>query len=312
MKKGMRIKSDNPTVGIVGLSAPEAFWFPEFYEKGKKEIENRGLTVVEGSTVHSHYFYMSGEPEKIALGLHEMFLRKDVDMIMCAGGGLTMNKVLPYIDFELLANNFKPFVGVSNIVVLMAAMLQNNMVTFHGPFSIWSYGTEGTPTDYTHNNMMRILKGYKGELTGISEWKTFHRGESKGVLIGGNITSLDSVVGTRFCPVELFDGKILMLEDIGETFDELDAVLTHMELLGIFDRISGVIIGKMTDCNAPENVEMNEVDFLNLVFGKYKFPIIYDCDFGHVPNNLCLPIGCKAHIKAKEKPEIILLESGVD
>ncbi len=61
---------------------------------------------------------------------------------MCAGSGTCMNKVLPYVDFSLLKDNWKPFIGISNIVVLMAALLQNGMASFHGPFCMWNYGVD--------------------------------------------------------------------------------------------------------------------------------------------------------------------------
>lgn len=310
--KGKRIKSDCPTLGIVGLSAPDAVWFPDFYRKGIDELQQRGVKIVEGRTIHTAYFYLAERPEVVADGLHEMFLSEEVEAIMCAGGGIYMNKVLPFIDFELLYNNPKPFIGISNIVVLMVAMLQHNIVSFHGPFSIWSYGLKGTPTNFTHRNWLNILKGYQGRLPSVSQWKVFRQGEAQGALIGGNITSLGTVVGTPFCPPELFNEKLLILEEIEEDFGRLDSILTHMDLLGVFERINGVIIGKLQECSAPEKVDMVVEDFIDLIFGQYDFPVIYDCDFGHIPDNLCLPLGCRAKMVAqKEDPEIILLESGV-
>jgi len=124
---------------------------------------------------------------------------------------------------------------------------------------------------------------------------------------------MGTVAGTKYCPPNLFDGKILILEDIEKTYDRLDATLTHMKLLGAFENLRGVIIGKLTDCKPPEKVQMSIEDFLGEVFDDYNFPIIYDCDFGHVPDNLCLPIGCKLKMVAdKKQPELILLEPGVE
>lgn len=309
--KGKKITTDNPVLGVVGISAPDAVWYPDFYAKGKKELEKRGIKIVEGDTVKTDYFYLAEKPQIIAEGLHEMFSRQDIDAIMCAGGGMNMNKVLPFLDFDLISKNFKPFIGISNIVVLMTAMLQYNMVSFHGPFVVWSYGLDNTPTDYTHRNWIKALQGYTGELSSVSQWKVFHSGETEGGLIGGNITSLGTIIGTKYCPVELFKGKILILEDIDEKFNVLDSVLTNMDLLGIFKQINGVIVGKLNDCVAPEYVDMKITNFLEMVFGQYDFPVIYDCDFGHVPDNLCLPIGCRVKMIAQEEPKIILLEPGV-
>ena len=311
MKKGRRIKEHNPTFGILGLSAAESFWFPDIYQNGKKALENRGIRVIEGKTLHSSYRYLAEKPENIAESLHDMFARSDVDAVMCAGGGICMNKVLPYINFDLLRENWKPFIGISNIIVLMTALLQNGMASFHGPFIIWNYGVDGTPTNFTHGNVIKMLTGGMGNLTSISRWHSFRDGDAEGILMGGNITSLSTVVGTKYCPVELFDGKILILEDIAEKYDRLDSIITHMDLLGIFERISGIIIGKLVDCVPPENVEMTVTDFLDMIFGRYKFPIIYDCDFGHVSDNLCLPIGSRVKMIAGPISAIEILEPGV-
>lgn len=312
MKRGKKITSTNPTFGIVGLSAAESLWSPDVYQKGKKALEDRGIKVIEGSTLHSSYRYLAEKPENIAKSLHEMFLHTDVDAVMCAGGGICMNKVLPYVDFSLLKENWKPFIGISNIVVLMAALLQNGMASFHGPFCMWNYGVDGTPTVFTHENVIKMLGGSVGKLPSISRWQSFCDGVAEGVLMGGNISSLGTVIGTSYCPVSLFDDKILILEDIAEKYDRLDSIITHMDLMGVFKRVKGVVIGKLEECVPPENVNMSVTDLLDMVFGKYEFPVIYDCDFGHVSNNLCLPVGSKVRITAKYNPEIEVLEAGVN
>jgi len=312
MKRGKKVTGNNLTFGIVGLSAAESVWFPDVYQKGKKALEDRGIKVVEGSTIHSSYHYLAEKPENIAKSLHEMFLRPDVDAVMCAGGGICMNKALPHVDFDLLKENWKPFIGISNVVVLMSALLQNGMASFHGPFSMWNYGVDGTPTSFTHENVIKMLSGYKGKLPSMSEWHSFRDGNAEGVLFGGNITSLGTVVGTKYCPVELFESKILLLEDIAEKYDRLDSIITHMDLMGVFERIKGVVIGKLEECEPPENVDMTVTDFLEMIFSKYNFPVIYDCDFGHIADNLCLPVGSRVRMIAKDRPEIEVLEPGVE
>lgn len=312
MVKGKHITDNHPTIGLVSLSAPDAVWNPELYEKGKKALEDRGIKIVEGATVHSRYLYLAGEPQKIADDLYSLFLNDQIDAIMCIGGGNCMNKIVPYIDLELIKQHYKPFIGISNITALMLAMLEAEIVSFHGPFALWSYGLDGTPTDYTHNNWLDILNGYSGKLPAKTKWKTFQEGSATGTALGGNISTISTIVGTKYCPAELFDGSILFIEDVDEDLDVLDARLTHLKLLGVFDKVRGVVVGKLNDCNPPEETKMDITDFFKLVFAGYKFPVIYDCDFGHVADNLCIPFGCMVKIDATENPEITLLEKGVD
>lgn len=312
MIKGKQITKDKPTFGLVSLSAPEAVLNPDIYSSGKKALEERGIKLIEGNTVNSQYLYLADEPKKIADDLHAMFLNKEVDAIMAVGGGTCMNKVLPYLDMDLISSHPKPLVGISNITALLIALENAGIVAFHGPFLLWSYGLEGTPTDYTHNNLMDIFGGYSGKLPKLTEWKSFQNGQARGKAIGGNIFTISTIIGTKYCPVELFKDSILFLEDIGKDYDRLDASLTHLKLLGVFDKINGVVLGKMRNCNSPEGTDVQFTDFLKSVFAGYDFPIIYDCDFGHIPDNLTIPFGCQVEIDANESPEITLLEKGVE
>jgi muramoyltetrapeptide carboxypeptidase len=311
MIKGKRINNDTPTLGLVCISAPEALLNPDIYKKGKSELESRGVKIIEGDTLDTNYYYLAEKPRRIADSLLSMFQNPEVDAIMCVGGGTCMNKLLPYINFNLIGKNYKPFIGISDITALLLAMVNHGIISFHGPFALWSYGIDGTPTDFTHSNWLNMLKGNTGYFPSVSEWSVFRQGTAEGKAIGGNISTIVKVAGTKYCPVNAFSDSILFLEDIGEDFDSLDSKLTFLKLLGVFDKIKGVVIGKLVDCNPPENIIMQITDFFNMVFDGYDFPVIYDCDFGHIPNNLCIPLGCRIKIKAHDKPSIYLLEEGV-
>lgn len=315
MIKGLEIHSANPTVGLVTVSAPEAHWNPDVYESGKKALTERGIKIVESATNLTRYLYLAEKPEIIAETLHKMFCNPEVDFIMCTGGGNCMNKIIPYLDMQLIREHYKPFVGISDITALLLALLNENVVSFHGPFVLWNYGVENTPTKYTHENMLNVLSGFKGELPHASSWNVFRSGSATGKLIGGNISTISNVIGTKYCPVELFRDKILFIEDVAEVFPALDSKLTHMGLLGVFDIIKGILIGKMPECEPPEeSPDISFEDFLELTFSGMEFPIVYNCDFGHVSDNLCLPLGCSITLNADEKSEpiVFLNEKGVN
>ncbi|MDE7431193.1 MAG: LD-carboxypeptidase [Lachnospiraceae bacterium] len=315
MIKGKSIKGRTPTIGVVAISAPEAKWNPDIFQKGKEALSTRGCKIIESQTIFTNYFYLAEKPEKIADSIKDMFANEKVDMIMCAGGGNCMNKIIPYIDFNFIKLHYKPFVGISDITAFLLSMLNEGIVSFHGPFVLWNYGVKGTPTDYTHNNLIDVLNGYIGEFPANSEWKIYQYGNATGKIIGGNISTICNIVGTQYCPIDIFNDSILFIEDIGETLASLDSKLTYLRLLGIFDKIRGVVFGKLPECDPPEeDMSIDVTDFFDLVFGGYQFPIIYDCDFGHIDNNLCLPLGCNVTIEANRKtvPRIILNESGVN
>lgn len=314
MIKGKNIDTTKPTIGITAISAPEAKWNPNVYARGKKALLERGCNVIESDTVFTNYHYLAERPEKIASSLEQLFADTRVNAVMCVGGGNCMNKILPFIDFDFIKLHYKPFIGISDITAFLLALLSEGIVPFHGPFVLWNYGVDGTPTDYTHKNLIDILNGYTGELTAKSEWRVFQSGVTSGKIIGGNISTISNIIGSSYCPVELFDESILFIEDIGEGYPALDAKLTHLKLLGIFERINGVVFGKLPECTPPEEDPTITIkDFFSLVFNGFDFPIIYDCDFGHVEDNLCLPLGCKVTLEAYKNtlPRIFLNEEGV-
>lgn len=315
MIKGKNINTAKPTIGVIAISAPEAKWNPDVYERGKKALIERGCNVIESDTIFTNYLYLAEKPETIASSLKQLFADTRIDAIMCVGGGNCMNKIVPFIDFDFIKLNYKPFIGISDITAFILALLNKGIVSFHGPFVLWNYGVDGTPTDYTHSNLINILNGYTGELKANSEWKVFQNGTASGKIIGGNISTISNIVGSPYCPIELFDESILFIEDIGEGYAALDSKLTHLKLLGVFDRIKGVVFGKLPECTPPEEApDISVTDFIGLVFDGYDFPIIYDCDFGHVEDNLCLPLGCNVTLEADKNaaPKIFLNEKGVE
>ena len=81
--------------------------------------------------------YFSARDEERATDLNEMFGRKDIQGIICARGGYGCARILPYLDFELIRNNPKPFIGFSDVTALHYALYKySNLVTFHGPVAI--------------------------------------------------------------------------------------------------------------------------------------------------------------------------------
>lgn len=314
MLKGKKINSKNFTMGVISMSAPEALLSTNEYENGLQELKERGIKIVESPSVRKNYLYLSNRPQKLAEELVEMFENPEVDVVICAGGGRCSNKVLPYLDFERIKKNYKPFIGISDITTLLLGLASNNIVSFHGPSIIHNYGYDELPTDYTHNNLIEMLRGNLGSLKTHtnSKWKTYQHGSAEGKLIGGNISTIAMVVGTKYCPVELFDNSILFVEDLLEDYPSLDSKLTLLKLHGIFEKIKGVVFGKLPGCEPLEGIHTSLEEFLSFVFEGYNFPIIYDCDFGHIPDNLTLPLGCKVRLIADDNSTIILEESGVE
>ncbi len=172
-------------------------------------------------------------------------------------------------------------------------------VTFHGPNLVeWE--------DEASGRSLEFLAGLQGDRTfswQLDAAQVLRPGLTSGILLGGNLTCLNHLLMTPFCPD--FQGTLLMLEDRGEALYRLDRQITQLRLAGLFDRIAGLILGQFQDCGPVEDIwEM----VLNQVRA-YSFPVIAGLPFGHGSANDLLPLGIdyslntyEGLLRAEEQP----------
>ncbi|MCJ7624264.1 MAG: hypothetical protein MUO76_12240, partial [Anaerolineaceae bacterium] len=129
-------------------------------------------------------------------------------------------------------------------------------------------------------------------------------GRAEGVLIGGCLESLEHLRGPRFWPD--WEGALMFVETSEEAPPpaRVDSILMDYENMGVFDKISGLMVGRPMRYTEEQRQDLHRV--LLERTRKYSFPILADMDFGHTAPQLTLPIGCKARIDSGEKSFEIL------
>jgi muramoyltetrapeptide carboxypeptidase len=153
------------------------------YEKGKRLLEERGYRVAEGEHVRDAMLLFAGEDRDRADDLNRAFADSAIDAIICVQGGAGTARILPYIDFELIARNPKIFVGYSDITALQLAMLERcGLITFYGPMVATEFGRAFTP--FTDERFFQMLTTSEGSID--------FRGQAR-----GNLSSEHSEPGTR-------------------------------------------------------------------------------------------------------------------
>lgn len=121
-------------IGVVSVAAPEPVTDPAFFDRGIDAIKATGREVVLAGHTRSRSGYRSGSAEDLANDVHALFEDPAVGAVICAGGGINANRLTRFFDFELIARNPKPFVGVSNPTIsLNAITARTGLITFHGP-----------------------------------------------------------------------------------------------------------------------------------------------------------------------------------
>lgn len=300
-------KSD--TIGIISPSGPVIF--KKRFKLGIQTLKKMGFRVVLGKNVFKEYgAYMGGADKERAADLDAMFRNKKIKGIFCSRGGQTSNRLLDLIDYGAIKKNPKVFMGLSDITVLLNAIhKKTGLITFHGPnveFG-FSHGLKSRNNFTAEYFSKAVMTPWPiGE---IPRWKTtdiLKPGRAQGRLMGGNLEVLLTLLGTKYEPD--WKEKILFLEEACRTIEDVDFWLTHLRLAGVFKKISGMVIGKLSgiarlrsgdDWNPKKTFSVGKI--ILEICKDYKFPIIKNIPFGHYYPQITIPVGVKATIDTSKK-----------
>lgn len=301
------------TIGIVAPSLPVLPGFKENFEKGKKTLQDLGFNLKEGKTIGLKRWYSAGTPDEQAEDINLMFADQKIKAVIAQTGGHTGVSVLEHLDYRLIKSNPKPFIGMSDMTVFHLAILtKSNLVGFHmddvtfGMGWNWNKGEEHL-AEFGRNMFLKTLTsaGPIGVIEPLTEWECWREGEVSGPLIGGNLHLLSWQIGTPyFPPLSDFDGAILFWEDFGDHIYNFTRTLYQLKYLGIFDRITGMLVGKSFYLKKSEDEGVDEPSLKEAVLDvvkDYKFPILANMDFGHYTVNIPMPLGIKAKFNAGKK-----------
>jgi len=299
-------KGDN-----VFLFCPSSPIIPEEdIEKCKKVITDLGFNPVIGKSLYENYGgYMAGKAEIRIEDLHEAFSRKNIKGIFCVKGGYSASQLLDKIDYELIRNNPKVFVGYSDVTNLHIVFNQKcNLGTYHGPMVKSNMINDFN--DYTKASFFKALEK--------QEWK-YEEPENmplsilidgnvsseiiNGVLTGGNMAIIVTTLGTEY-EIDT-KGKILFLEDVDEEIGSLNRMLTHLKYAGKLDDCKTVVFGNFAACKntyTKKNQHYELLELLNDFFADYDKPVIYGMESGHKkPYMFTLPLGAKCSINLQNR-----------
>jgi muramoyltetrapeptide carboxypeptidase len=230
-----------------------------------------------------------------------MFHNKNVKAIFSIRGGYGSGRLLDKIDYKLIRNNPKIFVGYSDITALqMAFFTKTGLVTFGGPMVAVDFHDEISP--FTEEVFWRTITSNKkiGRIQNPRKEKFYllNKGRGQGRLLGGNLSILTSLMGTEYLP-KLKD-SILLLEDANEAPYRIDRMFNQLRLAKILKQVSGIILGHFVDCYetdpAKRSFTLNEV--IIEYFQNSQLPVLYNVKHGHIKENITIPYGVKCVLNA--------------
>ena len=264
------------------------------------KLTNMGLRVKLGQHVLDRYGYLAGQDLDRADDVDTMFADPEVDAILATRGGWGCNRMLEYLDYDLIRNNPKIIMGYSDITSLLIAIYtKSNLVTFHGPVGTATWNT------FTKEYVSRIL--YDGEEATMSNQypvtsnptsvRTIKSGEAEGILIGGNLSVLTAMLGSPYAP-QRWDDKILFLEETDEEAYRVDRMLTQLRIAGVLTQVRGVVFGDCKNCSPKSSPSLTFNDVLWDHLGNLGIPAWYGSMIGHIANKFTMPIGVPARINS--------------
>lgn len=292
-----------PPGGTIGVCAPSGPYYNRSDVLRPVEWwEAKGYRVKLTEGVWSKDDYNAGPPARRADDLHALFADPEIDVIQVLWGGTGALSLLPLLDFDLIADNPKALMGYSDITNLHTAIRQRTgLATFHGP-GLGSMGIEER-TAFTWNSVLdAFAKGGAGQVPRDPDngyVRAIAGGRGSGPLVGGNLFTLSHLLGTPWEPV--FDGAILLLEEVDEPSYVIETELQQLRLAGRLDGIAGVVVGELKGCGRadPETPrDRSPEDVLERHIGSLGVPVIYPLPLGHGKHLWSVPLGVRATIDA--------------
>lgn len=301
----------------LGLVSPAGFISEEELLESTDNLKKLGFETVAGKYALNRNGYLAGTDKERADDLNTMFADKTIKGIVCTRGGYGAARILPYLDYEIIRNNPKVLIGYSDITVLISAIYaKTGMVSFHGPVGISTYN------DYSVKHFRNVLMypSAKYEMSNPppaqdekSPLYPIRSGTAEGILYGGNLSLVVSLIGTEYDNDT--SGCIIYLEEVGEEPYRIDRMLTQMIQAGKFQKAAGVAVGVFSKCESkPTQSGISNSFTLSEVLMDRLYPlgipVVYGLSFGHITNKFTIPTGIKARLDT-EAATLTLLEPAV-
>ncbi|MCW3806104.1 S66 peptidase family protein [Plebeiibacterium marinum] len=279
----------------IGIVAPAGKIEQNIVEQAISRIEKMGYIVKTAPSIHNHYFNFSSTDENRRKDLQDFLDDQNINAILCTRGGYGTIRIIDNIDFTKFRENPKWVIGFSDITVLHAAIQQNGIASIHGPMckSFLNY----TNTSVDIDVLFSFLEGEAPEYI-INPYPTNRPGTACGDIIGGNLSLLHALRGTKFDFNP--EGKILFIEDLSEYLYHLDRIMFNLKLGGVLEKLNGLVVGQFTemkDNEIPFGETIEEIIYKSVA--EYDYPVAFNFPSGHIETNFPIILGDYIELKVE-------------
>jgi muramoyltetrapeptide carboxypeptidase len=290
--------------GTIGVPAPSSpFEERSEIDRGVRWWESRGYNVKLGA-VYAQDDYVAGDPAARARDIDALFADPEVDVVQVLRGGYGASQVVPLLDYDLIAQNPKPFIGYSDITALHVAIRQRTeLVTFYGPGLT---GMGNPKKEWTKERALHALSASEplGAVPARPEDPyvgAIGTDRATAKLVGGCLWLLRETLAT---PWELeLDDVILFFEDVHCPPWHVDGMLTQLRNAGKLERVRGIAIGEFAESDptkdqSPWLRSKSLEDVFHEQLEPLGVPIVFNLPLGHGEQICTIPLGVTATVDA--------------
>ena len=277
----------------------------EVMDKAKQLLESWELHVVFGKNIYNQNNHFAGTDIERASDFQEAIDNPTIKAIIAARGGYGSVRVLDKLDYTKFKENPKWIIGYSDITAFHSHFHNLGFETLHAMMAS-SLSDEPEEIQQTIASFKKALFGEELKY-GIPSSEYNKIGKAAGQLVGGNISLLASMLGSK-SQVSV-DGNILFIEEIGEYKYSIDRMLQSLKRAGNFENCKGIIVGDMTKIKKNTTPWGSSIEQLVLdVFKEYDFPILFNFPAGHEPDNRALILGRNILLSVEKETSTIVFE----
>lgn len=261
------------TIGIIALGGNCE---RTLVEGAVQNIEALGYKVKLSKNIYNQNNYLAGTDEDKIKELHRFFQDLEIKLILNARGGYGSIRLINKINYNMIKANPKPFCGFSDITALLLMFYKKcGLITYHGPMVCSDFVT---PSSYTIEKFFDVLNGNTIKLQGN---KIYQEGCTKGVLWGGNLSTVVSLCGQDFIPDDDF---IFFAEDLNEPVYKIDKMFTQLFNIEKFkNNCKAIVLGDF--------LEVDNNELLENLFSTFDIPTVGGFKITHGKEKVTLPIG---------------------
>ena len=261
-----------------------------------------GLNVVLGNHIYDKNGHFAGTDKNREKDFQKALDNKNIKAIWCARGGYGAVRIIDKLNFDNYLKNPKWIIGFSDITVI------HNKLNFLNSESIHAMMITGFEDIGQNNDSLSKLKNvlFGDSLSySITSNKNNKTGKSEGIIVGGNLTLIQSTIGSK-TELKMKD-KILFIEEIGEYAYHIDRMLYSLKRAGYFENCKGLIVGQISDVKKNTTDFGRSINELILdVLDEYNFPILFDFPAGHEKTNFPIILGRKVILEVSKSDSKVI------